>query len=264
MRQIPIASLFFLVLACFSQAQAADTTKARSKEAKKACAAGDFRKGVEILAGLYVDTDDITHIYNQARCYEQNHQFSSAIDRFHEVLRKNPNQTASEKADVEKHIADCEAFLEKEHANVLPPPVASPPAPAPSVSVPLAPASPEPVGVTAAPPAPREPRKGIGVASIVLASVGVATAVTGLVLNLKANSLADDFNRTQDPATKSSSSSYKTGSMICYGVGAGALVAAGVLYLIGRSAGGSENNSQVSFLPALTPSGFSLDVRRPF
>jgi hypothetical protein len=102
------------------------------------------------------------------------------------------------------------------------------------------------------------------VAGIVVASVGLATAVTGLVLNLKANSLADDFNRTQDPATKSSSSSYKTGSMICYGVGAGALVAAGVLYLIGRSGGGSESNSQVSVLPALTTTGFSLDVRRPF
>jgi hypothetical protein len=141
-----------------------------------------------------VDTDDITHIYNQARCYEQNHQFSSAIDRFHEVLRKNPNQTASEKADVEKHIADCEAFLEKEQAKALSPSVAPPGAPppvpalapAPSVSVPLAPPPPEPVAVTAAPPAPREPRKGISVASIVLASAGVATAVTGLVLNLKA------------------------------------------------------------------------------
>jgi hypothetical protein len=272
MRHLSIVLLFFLVLAYSSQAQAADTTKARSKEAKKACAAGDFRKGVEILAGLYVDTDDIAHIYNQARCYEQNHQFSSAIDRFHEVLRKTPNQTAIEKADVEKHIADCEAFLEKEQAKALSasvaPPVASPPtpalAPAASVSVPLAPAPPEPVGVNAATPTPREPGKGLRVASIVLASAGVATAVTGLVLNLKANSLADDFNRTQDPATRSSSSSYKTGSMICYGVGAGALVAAGVLYFIGRSAGGSENNSQVSFLPALTPTGFSLDVRRPF
>jgi hypothetical protein len=223
---------------------------------------------VEILAGLYVDTDDITHIYNQARCYQQNHQFSSAIDRFYEVLRKKPNQTASEKADVDRQIADCEAFLEKEHANALPPPVAPAPVPAlapgPSVPVPLAPVKPEPVGVTADPPAPREPGKSISVASIVLASAGVATVVTGLVLNLKANSVADDFNRTQDPATKSSSSSYKTGSMICYGVGAGALVAAGVLYLIGRSAGGSGSNTQVSFLPVLTPTEFSLGVRRGF
>jgi hypothetical protein len=268
MRQLSIAWLFFLALACFSRAQAAGTTEARNKAAKKACAAGDFRKGVEILAGLYVDTDDTIHVYNQARCYEQNHQFSSAIDRFHEVLRKNPNQTASEKADVEKHIADCEAFLEKEQAKAIPTPVAPLPvpalAPAPSASVPLAPALPEPVRVTAAPPAPREPGKSISVASIVLASAGVATAATGLVLNLKANSLADDFNRTQDPATKSSSSSYKTGSMICYGVGAGALVAAGILYLIGRTADGSEDNGRVSFLPALTPTGFSLDVRGPF
>ena len=101
------------------------------------------------------------------------------------------------------------------------------------------------------------------VTGIVLGSAGVATAVVGLVLNLKANSLADDFDRTQNPATRSSQSSYKTGSMICYGAGAGMLAAGVMLYLVGRSAA-SEGPTQISLLPVLTPTEFSISARRAF
>jgi hypothetical protein len=72
------------------RADAAESRKAQEKAAKKACASGDFRKGVEILAGLYVDSDDTMFIYNSARCYEQNHEWSSALDRFREYMRKTP------------------------------------------------------------------------------------------------------------------------------------------------------------------------------
>jgi hypothetical protein len=178
-------------------------------------------------------------------------------------MRKNANGTASEKADAEKHIAECESFRDKEEPRLAPAHAASVPGVSPASS-PLTTGAPQAALVEQPTPLPEVPGSGLRVTGIVLASVGVATAVTGLVLNLKANSLADDFNRTQDPATRSSSSSYKTGSMICYGVGAGALVAAGILYLIGRTADGSEDNGRVSFLPALTPTGFSLDVRGPF
>jgi hypothetical protein len=114
------------------------------------------------------------------------------------------------------------------------------------------------------PTPPKEGRGfGLRVTGIVLGSAGVATAVVGLVLNLKANSLADDFDKTQDPATRSSYSSYKTGAIVCYGAGGGMLATGVVLYLVGRSAAGEEA-SQVAFLPVLTPNEFSLSVRRAF
>jgi hypothetical protein len=53
------------------QGEAKVTTEEQAKAAKKACAAGDFRKGMDILAELYVDTNHTTFIYNQGRCYEQ-------------------------------------------------------------------------------------------------------------------------------------------------------------------------------------------------
>jgi len=101
------------------------------------------------------------------------------------------------------------------------------------------------------------------VTGIVVGSVGAAALVAGLILNTKANSLADDFNKTQNPSTRSSQSSYKRASMIGYAAGAGALVAGGVIYLIGRMSA-DANPVQVSFLPVLTHGDFSLHLRRAF
>jgi hypothetical protein len=245
--------------------QAAEGTKAREKAAKKACASGDFRKGVEILSDLYVDTDDVTFVYNQGRCYEQNHQWVSAMDRFREYLRKSPNATASDKAETEKHIADCEALREREEPRPAQSPLTPPLPPAPVVLQAPAPSPPEPPATVVQPSTP--PGTGMGsalrVTGIVVGSAGIAAAVGGLVLNLKANSLADDFNRTHSLDTRSSYSSYKTGSMICYGAGAGMVAAGVVLYLVGRSPRGGETTT-IAFIPTITPEGFSLGMRRAF
>jgi len=45
----------------------------RQRATQKAGTAGDYRKGVEILPHLYVETDNVTQIFIQGRCYEQNH-----------------------------------------------------------------------------------------------------------------------------------------------------------------------------------------------
>ena len=50
------------------QARAA-RVDARERAAKKACLTGDAAKGVEILADLFIDTDDATYIFNQGRCF---------------------------------------------------------------------------------------------------------------------------------------------------------------------------------------------------
>ena len=242
---------------------AADSTQAQAKAAKKACAAGDFRKGVDILAGLYVDTNKTTHIYNQGRCYEQNHQWASAIDRFREYLRKSDNLSARDRADAEKHLADCEAFLERQEPKLAPPPQAvvlavtpPPPTPPPPVSA---------VITTQAAPAASAGSSGAGlrVAGVVLGAVGVAALATGVVLNLKADSLANEYNRSHDQNTRSSQSSYETGSIIGYAGGGGFLVVGAVLYLIGlRSA--DDRPANVALLPLLAREQFSLTIQGSF
>lgn len=57
----------------------ADSLADRERAARTACLAGDYRKGVALLVELFVETKDRTHIFNQARCFEQNGQDEQAI-----------------------------------------------------------------------------------------------------------------------------------------------------------------------------------------
>jgi tetratricopeptide (TPR) repeat protein len=133
----------------------------RERAAKKACMTGDPVRGVAILADLYIDTDDPTYVFNQGRCYEQNNRFEEAIGRFREYLRKAKN--TAEKADAERHIADCQRLLGKKEAE--PDRMAAPVEPARlPLAAPAEPAKvgsvmpPEPTGAApAAPPASRSP-----------------------------------------------------------------------------------------------------------
>jgi hypothetical protein len=238
-----------LVLACIvlilwpSQSQAkregkSSSEDAESKTAKIACAAGDFRKGVEILAKLYVDTDDTTFVYNQGRCYEQNHQWVSAIDRFREYLRKTPNIAPRDAADTEKHIADCRAFQAEEEKQI--------PLSAPAVSQPPMSSAQPPPSVASSPTVPshttpQESGKSVlPTIGIVVGSVGLSGVAAGVVLNVKANQAADS-------GLDSSQKSYETAALLCYAVGGVALVSGVVLYLVGTRARTSSGNL------ALTP-----------
>ncbi len=144
--------------------------KKREAEARVHCAAGRPDKGVEILAGLLVETGQAVYVYNQGRCYEQNDQYDKAVSRFREYLRVGKNISGTEMIDVEKRIAALEAEMDKRRkasepalgARPTPPPATTPPimptpappapvpVPAPAVAPPAAPA-PTPVSRVAAP-----------------------------------------------------------------------------------------------------------------
>lgn len=234
MRSLALVAVCVLCSPSLAHAKPKGKADALEKQAKKACAMGDFRKGVEILADLYVQTGDPTYVYNQGRCYEQNHQLGNAIDRFREYLRKSPNLTVSDAQDVDKHIVECKRILEEEEAKTAPPP----PPPTPVPPAPVAPL-PQPEVIVSSPPpsAPtaRQPGAALRTTGVIVGATGLASLVGALVLNLKANNLADKANEKYDPAAESSQSSYKTGALVCYGIGGAALVTGTVLYFVGRS-----------------------------
>jgi hypothetical protein len=257
-----ISFLTALLLAAAPQAWAKNKIDSLERVAKKACAAGDFRKGVDILADLYVRTDDPTFIFNQGRCYEQNHEWKGAIDRFREFERKTEGK-AEEHTDAEKHIAECKRYLDEEASSAAssspPPPTQASPVTAPPVAVAPPPAVAEVVRAPAV--GESQPGSALRTTGVVLGSVGLAALAGGLVLNLKANSLADKANRDRDPAAESSQKSYKTGSIVCYGVGGAALLAGTILYLAGRSKGTSGG---LAFAPILGPAEAGLAVSGGF
>jgi len=189
------------------------------KAAKKACITGDVRKGIDLLGDLFVETNDATYIYNQARCFEQNHHWGDSIDRFKEYLRKVADLPATEKANVDRPISDCEA----EQAKLAPPsaaPIATPPpAPFPAAAAP-SPPSRETANLVATPtPLAVEQHSGsrLRTAGIVTASVGVLALAGGLVCNLQANSLAKDLSGTTAIAVLNASRFYHTAAVLSNG-----------------------------------------------
>ena len=224
--------------------------QAKERAAKKACLAGDPAKGVEILAELYVDTNDITYIFNQGRCFEQNRKYEDAIGRFREYLVKGEKLTASEKAVAQTRIDACESYLPKNEP--APTVVATPVVPAQPAQ---GPSSPEVVAVGQQPPqVDGNAGSRLRIAGVTVASVGAAALIAGVLLNLKVNSMASDlakpenFNRDTDTTRKN----YKTLGWVSYGVGAACLAGGSLLYYLGWDSG-RDSGSSVALVPSVAP-----------
>jgi hypothetical protein len=264
MRRLLFLSTVGLLMAIsLPSAAGAVDWKALDKAAKKACLTGDFRKGADILTQLYVDTDDPTYLFNQGRCYEQNHRWQEALDSFREYKRKVKKLTRAEAADTERHIADCELFIAKEEAKKLaqPTPVSPPPLGTATAATPARadassnhPSASEPAAgvATVAVPTAASESAGVGLRTvgIVLAGVGVVSVVAGVLLNVQANSLADGVNQHYSRSKASTHSSYETLSWVGYGLGAAAIVSAGICYVLGVRQRGSSSAPDVAVLPA--------------
>jgi hypothetical protein len=232
---------------------------AKERAAKAACSTGDYVKGVALLAELYVASDDITYIYNQGRCYQQSGRYEEAILRFREYQRKNLDEGHPPDAKTEQLIADCQSAL----ASKNPPTPTQGPAPSAAAVVtaaaaqpaaqPPPDASPLPAEQVAAAQPPPSSAAGAGaglrIGGITVAAVGAAGIVTGVVLNLKANSLASDLQASRLSYSRdkdSTRSSYETSAWVAYGAGAACLTAGVLLYYLGYREG---HSGQVALLP---------------
>ena len=235
----------------------------REKAAQKACALGDYQKGVDILADLMVGSDDPNYIYNQGRCYEQNSRWEQAINRFREYLRKDANISDGDRADVERHISDCEKALAQAARAAQPPavlplpvvPVEIPgPAPAPPTVTRDVSTTPALVVQQAHPQPAGQSGSGLRTAGIATAAAGGAALVASVVMNLKVNGMASDLQKTNgyDAGKVSDRDTYETLGWVGYGVGATCVATGAVLYYLGIRSGASESAS-VAFMPAFAP-----------
>ncbi len=125
-RLLPNRTMLVFVAATLAAPAAWAGSREMERAAQAACLSGDYSKGVAILAELYVDTREAIYIFNQGRCFEQSGRYEDAIIRFREFQRKNASAGRALDPEAEKHIADCQALLDKQK------PV-PPAAPAPAV-----------------------------------------------------------------------------------------------------------------------------------
>jgi hypothetical protein len=241
-----VVGVLLLGLPGLAAAKDAETV-AKEKAAKKACAMGDDEKGADLLTDLFVATNDPVYIYNQARCYEQNSRWERAVSRFREYLRKAQRLTEGERAETERHIAECEAALTR-----AAPPATARPAEAPGISA--------PAGASAAMPtsavAPSSPGRGLRIAGIVSGAAGLAIIGAGVGFALKTQSISsDEAKNGPTKAKEDERKRYETIGWVCYGVGAAALATGVVLYIVGWP---SEESRRISVLPSVNATGGSL------
>jgi hypothetical protein len=194
--------------------------------AEQACLSGNYQRGVEILANLYLATRKPAYLHNQARCYEQNGQNEAAIGRYNEFLRQAKGLPIEKKAELEANIIRLEQKVARQRAvqGQMPsqgpaqapyygqqPPVYAPPTapaaspgPTPDVLPPGAyPSYPTPTGATrapvVAPPAGARAsvpdvaaaassggNKGLRIAGIVSAATGAGALVVATLSGLSA------------------------------------------------------------------------------
>ena len=249
--------LLLVPILLLARAVQAGSVESKERTARMACLSGDFAKGVAILSELFVDTKNPVYIYNQGRCFEQPRHYEDAIARFQEFLRAGKKLSKDEKDDAQRHIVDCQDLLAKQS-----PPMVAPPPPAPRPAPVVAQESAASVPIVAATPViqqtnPRlegESGSGLRAGGIITAAVGGAALVTGVILNLKVNSMASDLQKTDGytASKESDRKTYETLGWVSYGVGAACVATGAVLYYLGQRLG-SPGSLSVAFVPAFSP-----------
>jgi hypothetical protein len=236
--------------------------EARERAARKACLTGDYAKGVELLADLFLDSGNITYIFNQGRCLEQNHRYEDAIARFREYLVKGVSLSAEERADADKHIAVCQSYTP--HAE----PEKAASATVLENGVPGAASAPLATSEVASRAVPTEQAgRKLRIGGVVVASVGAAAVVTGVILNLKVNSMTNDLEQryAYNRSTDSTRENYKTLGWIAYGVGGAAVATGAVLYMLGWSQGKAARvDNTVWLTPSLAPGAAGMTMAGTF
>jgi hypothetical protein len=256
-RALPAGALAIISVLLATSPAFASNRQAQERLARKACLSGDAAKGVEILAELFVETQNSTYLFNQGRCFEQNRMFKDAISRFEEYLRApGAGVKAEDKASAEQHIAVCKEKIAEERAEMpLQPPSTPTVLPTPQAQ-PIA--EPTPAAETAPAPLPTqgERRTGLLTAGIITGVVGIGGVVTGIIFNLKANNTVNELEKldSYSNAKKNNQSNYKTYAWIGYGAGAACAVAGAIMVGMGASRSSPNSASDVALVPAVGPS----------
>ena len=246
----------------------------REAEARRACAAGQVEKGIEVLAELLVEIGHPNYVYNQARCYQQNGRAEEAINRFREYLRAAPSISASERQRVEGFVAELEAELARRGstsaAGARPaetraqtePPVDA----APRVRQPPPERDKTEAKVTqTTPTAGAERSQLMRRSAMILGGVGLVAIAGGAFSSLKVHTLVQEQNDRLAEAhakggtvppeifreNKDAGERYATLQWVGYGVGAAALVGAVVCWVLGGEE--SASGTTALLLPDLSP-----------
>jgi hypothetical protein len=223
------AALLALVAPGGRPSFAADRRDPRDLEAERACLAGRHQRGLELLAELFTETGDPTHLYNQGRCLQQNGLADEAIARFREYLRKGPSLSAEDRALADARIAECEELRARQRpaTTMITTPTTTSTAPARAAS------GSSPRGELRAAAGARQGR--VQAAGIAVGAAGVAALAMGAVLSLRVEGIERTLERDgYDRDRTERGRLYEKLQWVGYGAGALLVGGGAALYLRGR------------------------------
>jgi hypothetical protein len=256
----------------------------RPREAKAACAAGQVDRGIALLAALFAETSDVSWVYNQGRCYQQNGRPEEAINRFREYLRRAAVSETEKRTEAQRFIEELEEELRRAPARAgivvgsahdVEPLPGDPPQPPP--------APPGRDGVGDGAPSVRAPsgddrpvsRRGLMVGGAALVGVGVLGLAGGIFSSLRVKALEDETRgwsaaewKRRAATQENTAGRYERWQWVGYGVAALALAGGGACLFVATrddavdrlTAGGRamlrpRRGARVSFAPVVQPGG---------
>jgi tetratricopeptide (TPR) repeat protein len=240
-----------ILVVCLASGSASAQNDPREAEARRECLAGRYQRGIDLLAALFTETRDPNHLFNQARCYQQNNRPDEAISRFREYLRKAPNLPAAESAEVQGHIRDCEKLKAEQQA-------AAHPASATDVELRERLARDE-----------ERRARNLRIAGISIAAAGAVALGFGGYMGYRTKDLESDFQEKQklqmgaffDRKAYNSGQRAELFQWIGYAVGAVAIGTGGIFYYLGYR---ERESGQVALVTAVGPHGAEAHLRWHF
>lgn len=257
------------------QAEKKQQAKEHYEKATRLYDVGKYGEAIDEYEAAYLLIEDAALLFNMGQAYRLWDKPEDAIRAYKNYLRRRPE--ASNRADVEKKIADLEKLVEDRRGNVAPPSLPQPlapaqianppplepvPPPAPIAPSPVpAPSPAQPVVVAVAQPASAAPSPSlpatksnwlsytlIGVGGVCLVTTVIATAMGAS----KAKKLQDDSQNNQpfDPAVQANGKTWNAIAIVSVVAG----VATGGIggYLLWH--GGGSTPATASLVPIMTPS----------
>jgi hypothetical protein len=104
-----LAAVVTMVAATGADA-AAPADKQKELVARKAFAEGDWKKALDLFAGLYAETLHPVYLRNIGRCHQKLREPEKAIEAFRDYLAKNKKVPAEERTEVEGYIKEMESL----------------------------------------------------------------------------------------------------------------------------------------------------------
>ena len=271
-----------LIAGAMLVAAAASSSRAEEVSAKEhyikgttAFELGAYDEAIAEYSAAYRIKDDPALLYNIAQSHRlANHPADAA--RFYRLfLMKVPN--ASNRAEVEAKIAELQKLVEQQKKTQnMPPDSVKPPG---SPAAPAMPAAPPLSSQTSTPtePAQATPPDTTGlrrtartekIAGAATAAVGVALIVGGIVMGVLAQQASDKLTSINNNMQAFDYNAQQTGKTeqllegVFLGVGAAAVVAGGVVFLLGHRE--QRRAQRLSFAPVVGRNGLGAIVEGSF